>query len=94
METSTILLLCPVAFVMAALLTQLIGHAGRPFHEGLLAWLFLPIGLIACLSALSSEGVSGMKNYLHEFFETLLNHKFQAVKHRKDDTHRVREDFA
>lgn len=61
--------------VTGAVLTQLVGNAGRPFHEGMLAWLFLPLGIIACLSAMVSEGIKGVKTYLREFYGTLLNHR-------------------
>ena len=80
METSTFFMLYPAVFIAGALITQVIGNADRPMHEGFLAWIFLPIGIIACLSALSSEGMQGLKTYWREFLQTLFNHRFHQVK--------------
>jgi hypothetical protein len=87
----------PVIFIAGAILTQLLGKAHRPFHEGLLAWLFFPIGLLACLNALTMEGVQGLKLYWHEFLETLLNFKYGPASfdaEQKKDAHQINGDFA
>jgi len=61
--------------VTGAVLTQMAGNAGRPFPDGMLAWLFIPLGLAACFSVLVSEGLRGVKSSLREFYGTLLNHR-------------------
>lgn len=93
METATFFLLYPAVFIAGAILTQLIGNADRPMHEGFLAWIFLPIGLLACLSALGTEGLHGVKAAAHDFFETLLNFKLTSPKPKNSNAHRMKGDL-
>ena len=94
MTTALFLMLYPAFFMAGAILTQLMGNSNRPFHEDILAWLFFPIGLLACLSSLATEGVTGLKFYLHEFGETLLNYHTKTDKIKPEDAHRMNEDLA
>lgn len=59
--------------VMGTLLTQMAGKRKRPLLEGFLAWLFIPLGMIACVAAVFSDGVKGIKIQTLNFCETLLN---------------------
>lgn len=94
MTTAMFFLIYPAVFITGAILTQFGGNAHRPFHEGVLAWLFLPLGIIACISGLASEGMKGLKHDLHEFGETLLNYRFKTSEKKTQDAHRMKGDFA
>lgn len=94
MSISTFFILYPAVFFAGAILTQLAGNAHRPFHEGVLAWLFLPVGILACLSSIATEGIKGFKLYLHEFIETLLNFHYGTATPELKDAHRINGDLA
>jgi hypothetical protein len=59
--------------VVCATITQVAGKGHRPLLEGFLAWLFLPLGVFACISSVLSDGPGGVKMYMREFYLTLLN---------------------
>jgi hypothetical protein len=94
MTTAMFFIVYPAVFIAGAILTQLAGNAHRPFHEGILAWLFLPVGMLACISAWLSEGLRGLKETSIEFSETLLNFHFHRIEEKHEDAHRVKGDLA
>lgn len=95
MNTATIILLYAGIFLAGAIVTQLTGNGHRPFHEGVLAWLFLPLGMVTCFISMLSEGPAGFKQSLHEFGETLFNTEPKSADAKAAKKgHRISEDLA
>ncbi|MBL7812080.1 MAG: hypothetical protein JNL57_07635 [Bacteroidetes bacterium] len=67
--------------LIAVLVSQFSGNSHRSFTDGLLAWLFMPIGLISCLTAWPSEGWLGIRNAFIEYTNTLFNREDSTGNH-------------
>jgi hypothetical protein len=85
MNPITVIVTWTLSSLLATAISHFSGNAHRAFTDGMLAWLFMPLGFLSCLFALGSEGFHGVKTALHEYSNTLFNRDDQAGGHPAHD---------